>query len=284
MFEILYKETFAEIPYEKWNEYKPYKYIIENDLGIEIKYSKHYKNFESYYKKVLTETNKSVIEVLQKKDILKVAFTEKFLEQMSDVTLNLFIMMTKKMAANQINLIYFGKSTRIQFLQIYQALIDCAPRIMSFSQTQRMMLHYVLVSSNVLKDSLKQVRQERVDAGIDDPSVLKDNFVKKRSTRGGTKGGVVNKGTRGRKSTKNGDDLSSDVESDYSNEEKTGLGVYTDSESEEIVEVKPKKKPRGRAAAKAKLLEQQRLAELAKNKELEENGDSKSRKVSKGSK
>lgn len=154
MFEILYKESFADIPYELWTSYKPHIRYIENELKLDIKCGKYLTNFNKYFHKVYDETLKSVLEVVDQSDILKVDITDKMYELLSDITFNLYVNISKKIACNQLTHAYFGKSTRIQFIQMFQALMDCSPRFYVFSKSQRMTLHYILLSKRAINDSI----------------------------------------------------------------------------------------------------------------------------------
>lgn len=157
MFEILYKESFADIPYELWSSYKPHIRYIENELKLDIKCSKYLTSFNKYYHKIYDETLKSVCEKLNpvNGDILNISITDEMYELLSDVTFNLFVNISKKIANNQLTYAYFGKSTRIQFIQMFQALMDCSPRLYLFTESQRMVLHYILLSKKVIKESIQ---------------------------------------------------------------------------------------------------------------------------------
>ena len=157
MFEILYKESFADIPYELWSSYKPHIRYIENELKLDIKCSKYLTSFNKYYHKIYDETLKSVCEKLNTAngDILNISITDEMYELLSDVTFNLFVNISKKIANNQLTYAYFGKSTRIQFIQMFQALMDCSPRLYLFTESQRMVLHYILLSKKVIKESIQ---------------------------------------------------------------------------------------------------------------------------------
>ena len=159
MFEILYKESFADIPYELWPTYKPHIQYIEKELKLDIKCNKYLNNFNKYFHKIHDETLKSVVEKISQEDILKINITDKMYEQLSDVVFNLYINISKKIACNQLTYAYFGKSTRIQFIQLFQALMDCSPRLYMFSKSQRMILHYVLLSKKVINESIKIVEE-----------------------------------------------------------------------------------------------------------------------------
>lgn len=154
MFEILYKESFADIPYEMRSQFKPHIACVENELKLELKCSKYIGNFNRYFHKIYDETLKSVREVLDDDNILNVEVTDEMYELLSDITFNLFLNISKKIAGSQLTQAYFGKSTRIQFIQMFQALMDCSPRLYGFTKSQRMMIHYILLSKKVLCESI----------------------------------------------------------------------------------------------------------------------------------
>lgn len=157
MFEILYKESFADIPYDLWSTYKPHISYIEKELKLDIKCSKYLTNFNKYFHKVYDETLKSVVEKIPQEDVLKINVTDKMYELLSDITFNLYVNISKKISCNQLTYAYFGKSTRIQFIQMFQALMDCSPRLYVFTKSQRMTLHYILLSKKVINESIKIV-------------------------------------------------------------------------------------------------------------------------------
>lgn len=159
MFEILYKESFADIPHELWSTYKPHISYIEKELKLDIKCSKYLTNFNKYFHKVYDETLKSVVEKIPQEDILKVNITDKMYELLSDITFNLYVNISKKISCNQLTYAYFGKSTRIQFIQMFQALMDCSPRLYVFTKSQRMTLHYILLSKKVINESIKMLME-----------------------------------------------------------------------------------------------------------------------------
>lgn len=156
MFEILYNESFADIPYEFWKSYKPHVIYLEKELELETKTCKYTDNFNKYFHKIYDETLKSAVDALGS-SVLKVEITPNMYELLSDITLNLFISISRKIANNQLIYAYFGKSTRIQFIQVFQAIMDCAPRLQIFSPSQRAMLHYILLGEKVLADAVKTV-------------------------------------------------------------------------------------------------------------------------------
>lgn len=166
MFEILYKESFADIPHELWNDYKPHLYYVENELKLDAKCSKYLSSFMAYYKHIYDETLKSVQEKIPQKHILKVNVTDKCYELLADISFNMLVNMAKKIACNQISYVYFGKSARVQFIQIFQSVLDCTPRLYSFTKSQREILHYVLLPRKILVEAIlvvQELKQKEID-------------------------------------------------------------------------------------------------------------------------
>lgn len=166
MFEILYKESFADIPYELWNDYKPHLQFVENELKLDVKCSKYLNSFAGYYRHIYDETLKSVQEKLAQKYILNVNITDKCYDLLSDITFNLLIHIAKKIACSQITSMYFGKSARVQFIQVFQGVLDCAPRLYSFTKSQREILHYILLPRKIIMDAIvivQEMKQKDID-------------------------------------------------------------------------------------------------------------------------
>jgi hypothetical protein len=150
-FEILYKESFADIPRELWYCRKPYQDFV-NNLKLESCNAYH-ANLLKYFKNIYTETLCSFKEITPEKDILKVEITNNMYETLVDITLNLFVNMAKNLALSQMTSFCFGKSTRIQFVQVFSAFLSCAPRLKNFSKSQINALHYFLLTGKTLQES-----------------------------------------------------------------------------------------------------------------------------------
>jgi hypothetical protein len=153
-FEILYKESFADIPRELWYCRKPYQDFI-NSLKLESCNAYH-ANILKYFKNIYNETLCSFKEIAPEKDILKVEITNVMYDTLVDITLNLFVNMAKNLALSQMSSFCFGKSTRIQFVQVCNAFLACSPRLKNFSKAQINVLHYFLLTSKTLQES-KQI-------------------------------------------------------------------------------------------------------------------------------
>ena len=157
MFDVLYDESFVQIPEEFRNSIFPHVLFIERELGLDVKTSKFISGFNKYFHKTFDETLKSVMESLQPDEILKLNITEEFYDRISNMTLNLYAQICKKIANNQQVYTFVGRSTRIQFSQVLSALMDCAPRNTLFTKTQFATIYYILLSRKVMHESVKTV-------------------------------------------------------------------------------------------------------------------------------
>lgn len=194
LFDILYMESYADVPYECWNKCKPYVMFIENELSLDIKCSKYQFIFNQYFHRIYDDTLKTVKDEL-KINMLNVIITENMYDRLSDITFYLFLNLCRKIAMNQIILTYFGKSTRIQFIQVFQSLIDCCPRMHVFSQSQRAFIHFILLNDKLIEEAVKVVNDEEQLKNLDLKLSSKKTDKKTNDSKGPLK-------KRGRKSNK----------------------------------------------------------------------------------
>lgn len=157
MFDVLYDESFVQIPEEFRNSIFPHVLFIERELGLDVKTSKYINGFNKYFHQKFDETLKSVMESLQPDEILKLNISEEFYERLSNMTLNLYVQICKKIANNQQVYTFVGRSTRIQFSQVLSAVMDCAPRNTLFTKSQFATIYYILLSRKVMHESVKTV-------------------------------------------------------------------------------------------------------------------------------
>lgn len=158
MFELLYLEGLCDIPAELRRGYKPYVVYIENDLKLDVKCDKCQANLNKYFHEVVEHTFKCVNDTLHD-DTLTVNIHDDVYEMLVDVTLNMFVTMCRKIYNNQLVYGFFGKSTRIQFIQVFQALMDSIPRFYTLTKSQRTVIHYVLLSDKIINDSIEAVNR-----------------------------------------------------------------------------------------------------------------------------
>lgn len=157
MFDVLYDESFVQIPPEYRSQIQPHILFIEKELGLDIKCSRYLSGFNKYYHKIYDETLKSCMEVMTPDEILKLELSDEFYDRLSNITLNLYVQICKKIANNQQVYTFVGRSTRIQFSQVLSAVMDCAPRNTVFTRTQFATIYFILLSRKVLHESVKIV-------------------------------------------------------------------------------------------------------------------------------
>lgn len=156
-FNTLYNENYADVPptilTDEYIENK--KPHIEMLLSVDFEnYRNYLHGFNKYFRNVYKLCYTNVCEKeLQGKEFVKVNITDKFYEKTSHVVLNLFIRIAKNITSAQSIQSYFGKSNRVQFIQIISALIGCQPRTDEFTDSQREAIHYFLLTSRLLNDS-----------------------------------------------------------------------------------------------------------------------------------
>jgi hypothetical protein len=156
-FEILYKESFADIPRDSWKLFKPYLHILK-EKNITDSCNNYKINIVKYFKNIFNETVKSIYEISS--DILPVCPTEFFYEYLADITLTFLVALSKNLVANQTTNFCFGKSTRVKFIQLFNAVLCCAPRSRLFTTSQVNTIHYFLLTSKVLKESYAVIENE----------------------------------------------------------------------------------------------------------------------------
>lgn len=157
MFDVLYDESFVQIPPEFRATIQPHILFIEKELGLDVKCSRYIAGFNKYFHKIFDETLKSVLETIPSDEVLTLNISDEFYDRLSNITLNLYIQICKKIANNQQVYTFVGRSTRIQFSQVLSAVMDCAPRNTVFTRTQFATIYFILLSRKVLHESVKIV-------------------------------------------------------------------------------------------------------------------------------
>lgn len=164
-FGMLYRENYADIPPEILSD----EYIANNHPHLDFLASIDFDNYQTYligfnkyYKNVYKICVNDVCEVeLKDKTYMSIKIQDELYDQLSHITLNLFIKIAKNIASAQSIQSYFGKSNRVQFIQIISALIGCQPRAEEFSESQREAIHYFLLTSRLLNDSYTMLINHR---------------------------------------------------------------------------------------------------------------------------
>lgn len=158
-WEILYLETFADtykLIHPSKHKISPVIDYLTNVIQLDLKAEKYLTNFKNYLIKIYKDT----ISCLYSDDSSKrldIIITQNMYEYMSYIILNLYINISKKIASNQECAQLFGKSTRIQFAQVFQALKDSISRLHQYCQSQSDMLHYILIPKKTLSESINNL-------------------------------------------------------------------------------------------------------------------------------
>ena len=83
-----------------------------------------------------------------------------YIRKYANICVNLYVNMAKKLSNSQLLFATFGKSTRIQFMQILQAVMDCTPRLYKFNESQLAVLHFILMNDKTFQSSVEAWKSE----------------------------------------------------------------------------------------------------------------------------
>lgn len=166
-FEVLYKETFADIPPEEQDDCEDpvvtyLKTVLYANSNCEIDYEKHIYGFSTYFKSVFEKTRRCMLEdeEFDPEDILTIVVTENMYTLLGKITFNMFIVAARKIALTQQINAYGSKSTRVQFLQFFAGIVESVPRFFELTESQNMFLYYVLMHKKNLDASKKTYFEE----------------------------------------------------------------------------------------------------------------------------
>lgn len=156
LFDILYRENYADIPREYVEPIIFTKVLPHMDYlkSLEIGSCDNFPtDIRKYFEKMYINTYRTLNYVPEDVEVSPVEISNHFYDYLSHVSLNLFVQLTKNIAQNQQIQTCFGKSTRIQFVQILTALHGCLPKFCSFTNSQNDTLHYFLLGKKTLQES-----------------------------------------------------------------------------------------------------------------------------------
>ncbi len=167
IWELLFRETYSDVIenksiYPSFDEstsviYSPFiEYLNNRYKSCDIKINKYMNMFSNYFVKVYNDTLKCFVD----DDYIDVKITAQCYSHMANIAFNLFIVMTDEIAKNQNSCMFFGKSTRIQFIQLFHALQECCPRLYEYSESQLSVLHFILLQKNVLLQSVSILKDD----------------------------------------------------------------------------------------------------------------------------
>lgn len=169
MWEILYKESFADYPpeYIRTSRIKPYmKYSEKISVAQKISLCGADLNghFRTIFSKIVDEMRS---ESIYSDELVDVFVSDDAYQQLTDIALNLFVTLGVSMVEYQTLYTRFGKSTRTQFMQIILSIgLGCIPRYYDMTHKQLNMLHYVLLEQKSIAKSIDIVRSSRDPLGV----------------------------------------------------------------------------------------------------------------------
>jgi hypothetical protein len=146
MYDMIWQESLSDCPLKYRETFKPYAKICE-ELGL--KYVGILESFNDHFRTTYEETLRAVnID----DSIGIVTVSDKFIEHLCDVELNLFVNVCEMVADHQMTRMIKGKSSRIHFNELFNAIITIRPRNGYFSNLQKYILEYVLKTSKDINE------------------------------------------------------------------------------------------------------------------------------------
>ena len=173
IFELLFKETYCDY-FEYSNIYPKFETVEEDKIIIpyiemiekyisRICYSssllttitKHQSSLEIYFEKIYKDVNSELNK--SSDDCLHVDFAPRFYEHLSAIVINLFITIAKNIVISQNMVNTLSKISRLQFIEIFNAIRDSTPTLLNFNESQLYCLHYCLLTKKVLTQSVQVI-------------------------------------------------------------------------------------------------------------------------------
>ena len=96
-------------------------------------------------------------DLVNEKDLCPIEVSQECFTEMGLVAFNFFIQVLKKIEDMQIVHATWGKTVRIQFIDILEAILACSPRLEHFDESQVNAISFFLQSAKSLKESRKIV-------------------------------------------------------------------------------------------------------------------------------
>lgn len=158
-FYLLYKENYTQIPPELLVKNREYiwSHMPHIDYLDSIKFN-GYNNYIVSYIKYFMKIFKSCVESCEKlisesnAKCINLEITDRTYSQLSQIVLNLYVQIIKHIIKKQFLQTHFGRSNRVQFIQLIEGLImSCQPRSENFTESQVEAIHYFLLSNKLLK-------------------------------------------------------------------------------------------------------------------------------------
>lgn len=166
-YDILYTGSFLKLHYDVLNESNSVN--IESLLGtlpdftskfcpnmsteIEIMHQKLSRYFNTIMKNTITE-----IEAYnQSRELVDVSITGKLVSDISWVVINTLLLMSKNIIINQRQQVLHNRTSRANHAQVMAALDHVIPSYNDYTNAMRSSLHFILLPSSVIQESIKVV-------------------------------------------------------------------------------------------------------------------------------
>ena len=188
MWELLFKETYCDY-YEYENVYPRFEENIEEDkekivipfINLINSYVnkldkghtiinqiyKHINTLEQYFKLICKKAMMTVNSDMDSNTkIIKVVVQEVFYEHLASIFVNMLVVLAKNIVISHEFINNMNKFVKLQFIEIFNGLKFSTPALLNYSESQLMVLHYVIMTKQNLEtmmnnDQNKQVRKRK---------------------------------------------------------------------------------------------------------------------------
>lgn len=188
MWELLFKETYCDY-YEYENVYPRFEENIEEDkekivipfINLINSYVnkldkghtiinqiyKHINTLEQYFKLICKKAMMTVNSDMDANTkIIKVVVQEVFYEHLASIFVNMLVVLAKNIVISHEFINNMNKFVKLQFIEIFNGLKFSTPALLNYSESQLMVLHYIIMTKQNLEtmmnnDQNKQVRKRK---------------------------------------------------------------------------------------------------------------------------
>lgn len=188
MWELLFKETYCDY-YEYENVYPRFEENIEEDkekivipfINLINSYVnkldkghtiinqiyKHINTLEQYFKLICKKAMMTVnSDIDANTKIIKVVVQEVFYEHLASIFVNMLVVLAKNIVISHEFINNMNKFVKLQFIEIFNGLKFSTPALLNYSESQLMVLHYIIMTKQNLEtmmnnDQNKQVRKRK---------------------------------------------------------------------------------------------------------------------------
>ena len=175
MWELLFKETYCDY-YEYENVYPRFEdnieedkekivipfinlinsYVNKLDKGHTIinQIYKHINTLEQYFKLICKKSMMTVNNDMDNNKIIKVVVQEVFYEHLASIFINMLVVLAKNIVISHEYINNMNKFVKLQFIEIFNGLKFSTPTLLTYSESQLMVLHYIIMTKQNLETML----------------------------------------------------------------------------------------------------------------------------------